>query len=202
MGSGAASLGKKFAQSEAGRAASRAAIKGAADAAANDISNRYFGSSPPPDPSPKQAPPKPRTDRTTSDPPAEKKEMNSDEEYEQTRKDTYADTRPPGKPSILNRFKPSINLRLSSSSSNTKPEATRKPRSKAVRYPAINKADWDKLPQALTLYNFRAEMKCDLEFRKGQVIQIMTRTDSQNDWWEGKIEDRVGIFPANYVRLL
>ena len=44
-------------------------------------------------------------------------------------------------------------------------------------------------------------MKCDLEFRKGQVIQVITRMDSQNDWWEGRIDDRVGIFPANYVKL-
>ena len=62
--------------------------------------------------------------------------------------------------------------------------------------------DWNKAQLAQALFNFRAEMKCDLEFRKGQVIQVMARTDTQNDWWEGKLEDRVGIFPANYVKLL
>ena len=43
LGSGAAKVGKKVAQSEAGRSAGRAAIKGASDAAAKDLSNRYFG---------------------------------------------------------------------------------------------------------------------------------------------------------------
>ena len=52
------------------------------------------------------------------------------------------------------------------------------------------------------LYNFKAERKCDLEFRKGQIIQVLTRTDNQFDWWEGKLEDRVGIFPANYVKAM
>ena len=55
---------------------------------------------------------------------------------------------------------------------------------------------------AQALYNFKGEMKCDLEFRKGQVIKIITRTDKQFDWWEGKIDDRVGIFPANFVKVL
>lgn len=54
---------------------------------------------------------------------------------------------------------------------------------------------------AQTLYNFKGEMNCDLEFRKGQVIQVIMRTETQNDWWEGKLEGRVGIFPANYVKL-
>ena len=69
------------------------------------------------------------------------------------------------------------------------------------KYALSREANWDQLPQAIALYNFRAEMKCDLEFRKGQVIQVITRMDSQNDWWEGRIDDRVGIFPANYVKL-
>lgn len=63
-------------------------------------------------------------------------------------------------------------------------------------------ADWDKLPLAQALYHFQGEMKCDLVFRKGQVIQIITLTETQNDWWEGRVDGRVGIFPANYVKLM
>ena len=71
------------------------------------------------------------------------------------------------------------------------------------KYALSREANWDQLPQAIALYNFRVEMKSDqyLEFRKGQVIQVITRMDSQNDWWEGRIDDRVSIFPANYVKL-
>ncbi|XP_028324850.1 SH3 domain-containing YSC84-like protein 1 [Gouania willdenowi] len=40
----------------------------------------------------------------------------------------------------------------------------------------------------------------DLSFAPGDRITVVTRTDSQNDWWEGRMQDgRVGIFPANFV---
>jgi hypothetical protein len=70
------------------------------------------------------------------------------------------------------------------------------------KYNLSKEANWDAKLLVQALYNFRGEMKCDLEFRKGQVIQVLTKTDSQFDWWEGKIEDRVGIFPANYVKTM
>lgn len=66
----------------------------------------------------------------------------------------------------------------------------------------IREADWDKLPTCEALYNFKGELDCDLEFRKGQRITVLTRTESQNDWWEGRVNDKTGIFPANYVKVL
>ncbi len=76
------------------------------------------------------------------------------------------------------------------------------PRRRVYKDRLAREADWDRLENARALFNFKAEMKCDLEFRKGQVIQIITKTETQEDWWEGKIEDRVGIFPANYVKMM
>ena len=35
----------------------------------------------------------------------------------------------------------------------------------------------------------------------GDEIVVTTRTDTQNDWWEGRLKGKVGIFPANFVRL-
>ena len=85
----------------------------------------------------------------------------------------------------------------------TKSVATAQPDSTRVYKSRLAKeADWNKLQLGQALYDFRGEMKCDLEFRKGQVITILTRTEQQFDWWEGKIDDRVGIFPANYIKLL
>ena len=66
----------------------------------------------------------------------------------------------------------------------------------------ISEADWDKLPTCEALFNFKGELDCDLEFRKGQRIVVLTRTESQNDWWEGRVNDKTGIFPANYVKVL
>ncbi|KAL4955716.1 hypothetical protein BDW69DRAFT_110630 [Aspergillus filifer] len=53
--------------------------------------------------------------------------------------------------------------------------------------------------QAVALYTFDADQDGDLGFKKGEVITIVKRTEKKEDWWTGRIGDRVGIFPANYV---
>ncbi|KAJ1680281.1 hypothetical protein EV182_000299 [Spiromyces aspiralis] len=55
--------------------------------------------------------------------------------------------------------------------------------------------------QVVALYDFAGDQPGDLAFRKGEVIEIVSRTQSQNDWWEGRIGNRQGQFPANYVKL-
>jgi len=54
---------------------------------------------------------------------------------------------------------------------------------------------------ALALYDFNGEQADDLSFRQGDMITIVEKSDSQNDWWTGKVGGRQGIFPANYVQL-
>ncbi|KAI9262716.1 hypothetical protein BY458DRAFT_515180 [Sporodiniella umbellata] len=54
-------------------------------------------------------------------------------------------------------------------------------------------------PRARALFDFRGEQQGDLAFRKGDVISIIKRTNTQNDWWTGKVDGRQGIFPANFV---
>ena len=49
--------------------------------------------------------------------------------------------------------------------------------------------------QAVALYTFDADQEGDLGFKKGEVITIIKRTDKKEDWWTGRIGDRVGIFP-------
>ncbi|KAJ5550116.1 hypothetical protein N7535_001941 [Penicillium sp. DV-2018c] len=53
--------------------------------------------------------------------------------------------------------------------------------------------------QAIALYTFDADQEGDLGFKKGEIITIIKRTDKAEDWWTGRIGDRVGIFPSNYV---
>ena len=54
------------------------------------------------------------------------------------------------------------------------------------------------------LFDFAGEMACDLTFKKGDTITLLTRTAKTEDWWEGQVvgTDKIGIFPANYVRVL
>ena len=206
LGAGAMSVGKKAAQSEVGKKAGRAAVKGACDSARDDMMDRYFGSagettptpsptakSParPDAPAPSTSKPKQDGGHSHSTPPPPSTGGGGQE---------WSSNRPP-KPSLLNRLKFS---KGSSSHAQSKPRARpiRDPKQKVYKHRLTQSADWDRLPMAQALYNFKGEMKCDLEFRKGQVIQVITRTDTQNDWWEGKLEDRVGIFPANYVKMM
>ncbi|XP_056287334.1 SH3 domain-containing YSC84-like protein 1 isoform X1 [Pseudoliparis swirei] len=49
---------------------------------------------------------------------------------------------------------------------------------------------------------FAGEQPGDLSFAAGDRITVITKTDSEYDWWEGQLADgSVGIFPANFVAL-
>lgn len=49
--------------------------------------------------------------------------------------------------------------------------------------------------QAIAIYTFDADQDGDLGFKKGDIITITKRTENKEDWWTGRIGDRVGIFP-------
>ncbi|XP_028255601.1 SH3 domain-containing YSC84-like protein 1 isoform X3 [Parambassis ranga] len=47
---------------------------------------------------------------------------------------------------------------------------------------------------------FTGQQPGDLSFVPGDRITVLTKTESQYDWWEGQRDDgQVGIFPANFV---
>lgn len=50
-----------------------------------------------------------------------------------------------------------------------------------------------KEPMARALYPFQGEQPGDLSFEEGQVIVIIEKTDSQDDWWTGKIGNQTGV---------
>ncbi len=208
FGAGAAKIGKKAAQSEAGRSAGKAAIKGATDSVQKDLTDRYlqqgdYSSAPTPAPAP--------TPKETAKPQESTKEHSSSTSASRSSSEPSpfagSYSRVPKfegqhqKATFFSKFKPSINTHHKSSKAPVRPRQL--PRGEKVyKHRLAKDADWEQLPLAQALYHFKGELKCDLEFRKGQVIKVVTRTDTQFDWWEGKIEDRVGIFPANYVKLL
>ena len=192
------SFGKKAAQSETGRKAGRAAMKGACDSARDDMMNRYFPGEEPSSPTGAKTPTKSEAPATATSPkPKQDNSYSAPSTTTVSGGQEWSGARPP-KPSLLNKFK----LSKGSSSAKPRPRPVRDPKKKVYKHRLAQSADWDRLPMAQALYNFKGEMKCDLEFRKGQVIYVMTRTDTQQDWWEGRIEDRVGIFPANYVKMM
>ncbi|KAI9089480.1 hypothetical protein DFS34DRAFT_639362 [Phlyctochytrium arcticum] len=54
---------------------------------------------------------------------------------------------------------------------------------------------------AVAMYDFAGERAGDLGFKKGDIISITQKTQSQNDWWSGRCHGMEGSFPANYVTL-
>ncbi|KAI9708628.1 MAG: hypothetical protein M1820_003846 [Bogoriella megaspora] len=53
--------------------------------------------------------------------------------------------------------------------------------------------------QAVAKFTFDADQPGDLGFKKGDIITIIKRTENETDWWTGRIGDREGVFPSNYV---
>ena len=216
FGSGAAKVGKKAAQSEAGRKASKAAIRGASDSIRDDMMSRFDDPQSPASPISKSAAsPTAKTSSAGESSSKATQQHNSvpswmddkdDSSYSQSHSSNTSSSAPrftggaPPKPSLLGKFK--LNVNKSNTKQAPKRPVQRHSREKVYKQRLAKSADWDRLPLAQALYNFKGKMKCDLEFRKGQMIKVMTRTDNQFDWWEGKIDDRVGIFPANYVKMV
>ncbi|EIE83702.1 hypothetical protein RO3G_08407 [Rhizopus delemar RA 99-880] len=57
------------------------------------------------------------------------------------------------------------------------------------------------VPIARALYAYQGQQDGDLSFQEGEIITVIEKTNSQDDWWTGRIGNRQGLFPANYVQL-
>jgi hypothetical protein len=60
---------------------------------------------------------------------------------------------------------------------------------------------YNRRPTAVAIYDFDAQQPGDLGFRKGDVIEVIEKTDSTDAWWKGRVNGREGVFPGNYVQL-
>lgn len=49
------------------------------------------------------------------------------------------------------------------------------------------------------LYDYEAQAEGDLSFTTGEVIEIVQRTQNDNEWWIGKIGARQGQFPGEFL---
>lgn len=61
------------------------------------------------------------------------------------------------------------------------------------------------VPQAETvtaLYDYEAQAEGDLSFSTGDVIEIVQRTNNDNEWWIGKIAGRQGQFPGECLVII
>ncbi|CAK1546078.1 unnamed protein product [Leptosia nina] len=64
----------------------------------------------------------------------------------------------------------------------------------------LNRYDEAERVIARALYTFNGQTARELSFRKGDIINVRRQID--NNWYEGEIHGRIGLFPYNYVELL
>lgn len=48
------------------------------------------------------------------------------------------------------------------------------------------------------LYDYAAQAESDLSFKAGDVIEIVQRTQNENEWWTGRVHGKEGQFPGEY----
>jgi len=51
------------------------------------------------------------------------------------------------------------------------------------------------------LYDYEAQAEGDLSFTAGEVIEIVQRGASENEWWTGKVAGRQGQFPGEFCQV-
>ncbi|EJW71385.1 hypothetical protein WUBG_17710, partial [Wuchereria bancrofti] len=55
-------------------------------------------------------------------------------------------------------------------------------------------------PSCRALYDFEAQNETELDFKEGDVINLISQIDE--NWYEGSLLGRTGYFPISYVHVL
>nr|XP_049694820.1 uncharacterized protein LOC110378155 isoform X4 [Helicoverpa armigera] len=63
----------------------------------------------------------------------------------------------------------------------------------------LNRYDEAEKVIAKALYTFNGQTPRELSFRKGEMIHVRRQID--NNWYEGELHGRIGLFPYNYVEI-
>lgn len=62
------------------------------------------------------------------------------------------------------------------------------------------KAGGSPAPETVTaLYDYQAQAAGDLSFHAGDIIEIISRTQNENEWWTGKCHGQTGAFPGTFL---
>lgn len=58
------------------------------------------------------------------------------------------------------------------------------------------------LRKARAIYDFEAQAEGDLNLKENDIVEVIKKTDGADDWWTGRLNGKIGIFPGSYVELL
>jgi len=68
------------------------------------------------------------------------------------------------------------------------------PKPKPSRFSGVPMAE-----TCTALYDYEAQAEGDLSFTAGEIIEIVQRGASENEWWTGKVAGRQGQFPGEFL---
>jgi amphiphysin len=96
-------------------------------------------------------------------------------------------------------YSPNPDSALSRASSGASWNAAAKAKGAAPPPPKPKPSRLSGAPQVETvtaLYDYEAQAEGDLSFTTGDVIEIISRTQNDNEWWMGKVDGKQGQFPG------
>ncbi|XP_044873672.1 SH3 domain-containing protein 19 isoform X3 [Mauremys mutica] len=64
----------------------------------------------------------------------------------------------------------------------------------------IQRVSGKSAPHAVVLHDFPAEHADDLDLHSGETVYLLEKID--NEWYRGKLGNRTGMFPANFVKVI
>ncbi|XP_033108725.1 growth factor receptor-bound protein 2-like [Anneissia japonica] len=54
------------------------------------------------------------------------------------------------------------------------------------------------MPRVMANFDFEPQEEGELKFQSGQIIEVLD--DSDQNWWRGRLNGEIGMFPAPFVR--
>lgn len=99
---------------------------------------------------------------------------------------------PVGKP-----MSPALSAGSWGSAAKAKGAAPPPPKPKPSRLSGVPAAE-----HVTALYDYEAQAEGDLSFLAGDVIEIVSRTQNENEWWVGKVRGKQGQFPGTSIQCI
>jgi len=85
-------------------------------------------------------------------------------------------------------------------SSNSSTPPTQTPNTEVARNPANQSGDKPNKACCKALYDFVPESESELPFKEGDIIELKQKVD--DNWFEGQLNGRKGLFPITYVQVV